>query len=699
MPKTIVTQTNQLSEVFSNVGLPFAIDIETSGLDYNKDFIVGIALHFSNDNAYYIVLKHTKELWDGSTYLEEYLSLDDIRAPLAGLLTQTVPICLHNSKFDLHFFDNIDITARESSIFDTLLAAQLLDENRQNGLKNLAPSIGIEYDKYHSHKKYKGFKNDEILGGSLQDVSLYAMNDVEATWKLYLLFDKQLRSAKEPRSDKLYSVFTDIWMPLSRVLREMEAHGVTVDREAAIKLRDEYTQKALDAKTIVLRAGYRQLVERYERGDILPDYYSKQIPPILADQVVEQNGQRYVDIHDVRVPVFRPTPRSNERFLEFNPGSPKQMHDLIYEQNYHTDVPLKMNPSGENLAVDKENLKIIQFYNPNVPAYVQSLLDWKESEKFISTYLDTFIEQTTPEDSRIHCSFNQAVNDQGQGGTVTGRISCSHPNMMNLPSRGAIGDQTRSLVIPEEGHDLIAADYNNFEMRVLGHYSQDETIMKAFSENLDLHIAMGAKITNTTYEALAERYVNDDKEAKKTRNLGKTINFAAAYGIGPTKLRRFILVNNEYELTQAETIRWLEEYDDLYNGAKEWKDSVARYIREHGYVATIGGRLRRLPDAFSKDRQKRGYAERQGINTIIQGSCGDIICEAMVAIQPCLKALQSTLLLQVHDELLATAPKARVEEAKVIMTMLMSRTPLAQGLRIPLLVEATNGANWYAAKS
>lgn len=639
-------------------------------------------------------------MWDGSTYLEEYISLDDLRIPLSGLLSQDVPIALHNSKFDYHFFEAAGISFSEK-IFDTLLAAQLLNENRSNGLKDLAYLVDMSYDKYMKHKKYAGFKNEEILGGTLIDVATYAVNDVRATWKLYLLFKEQLQSAKELRSENLYRVFTDIWIPLSHVLRKMETRGVHIDREKTQALLKEYSHRALVAKNEVLREGYKDIVERSKQGE-LPGYYAKQIPDELSAHIVEDDTGRHINIFGINIPVFRPTPRSNERFYEFNPASPKQMNALIYGNPLvpqDTEVPLKFNPSGDSLAVDKENLKIIQYYmKDETPAYIQSLLDWKESEKFVSTYLENFLVRTTDDDPRIHCSFNQAVNDQGTGGTVTGRLSCNNPNLMNLPSRGDIGDETRSLIVPEEGHVLIAADYNNFEMRVLGHYSQDEVIMKAFSEGLDLHIAMGAKLMNFTYEDLYERYSNGDPEARKTRSLGKTVNFASAYGIGPTKLRRFILVNNEHELTQEETIRWLEEYDDLYSGAKKWKKVVSDFVRNNGYVVTIGGRLRRLPDGASHDRQKRSYAERQGINTIIQGSCGDIICEAMVSLQPTLEALRGSMLLQVHDELLSTVPVENVELAKELIEITMAKGSLSRNLRIPLVVEAKEGYNWHQAK-
>lgn len=577
----------------------------------------------------------------------------------------------------------------------------MLDENRRNGLKELAHLVGIQYDKYQAHKKYKGFKNEEILGSTLQDAAIYAMTDVEVTWKLYELFKPALEHATEPLGDRLYSVFKDIWMPLSVVLRKMERKGIAIDRDQVIALKDEYEILANEAKHGVLREGYRMLLSRWESGESIPNYYIKQVPAELHTSVVERaDGTKYVDLYDLEIPVWKPTERSNERFIEFNPASPSQMKELLYDYSgiqLDADYPLRYTKNGD-LAVDKDNLKILIYYiKDDIPPFVNALLKWKEYDKFISTYLNRLIQDTTEDYVRIHGNFNQAANDQGKGGTVTGRLSSSNPNMQNIPSRDEIGERSRKLFVAGPNSNLIVADYNNFEMRLLGHYSNDQVIINAFAEGKDLHITMGAQLLGTEYDSLLERYVNGDPDAKRFRSLGKTLNFGITYGLGAKKLVRFLLVNNEYEISIDEAKRWIQLYDELYAGAYEWKARVRDFVRQHGYVATLYGRKRRLPGAFSRDRMERGYAERQAINTIIQGSCGDIICKAMVALQPCLEGLGGSLLLQVHDELLAEVPEGMEEMAKRIMEteMVGFVNPI---LRCPLLVEAHHGKNWYEAK-
>ena len=681
-------------------GENFATDIETDGLNYRTDNIVGVALYFESQKAYYIVVSHTKEKWDRSTYKESYIPVEELQEALNALFHQDVVICLHNSKFDLHFFDQKHITTG-ATIFDTLLAAQLLNENRSNGLKELAPLVNINYDKYQKHKKYKGFGVNDILGGALEDVAQYAMNDVEATFKLYTMFKDELENPREPMGDRLKDVFWDIWMPLSVVLRKMEARGVRIDRKQTQKLYDDYSQLATESKADVLKEGYKMLLEKFDEGYSLPNYYIKPVPKELANHVVERNdGTRFVELFGLEIPVWKPTPRSNERFIEFNPGSPIQMHELIYSYSgisVDPSIPLQYNKSGE-LKVDKDNMKMLIFYIQNeIPPFIRSLLKWKEYDKFITTYLNRLLQDTNENYDRIHGSFNQAVNDQGRGGTVTGRLSSSSPNLQNIPSRGDIGEKARQLYIASEGMTLVVADYNNFEMRVLGHYSQDKTILKAFENNEDLHIQMGAQLLSQSYDTLMERYLNDDKDAKKFRNLGKTLNFGITYGLGPQKLVRFLLVNNEYEIDYDEAKHWIALYNELYSGAHEWKQRVYEFVRQHGYVVTILGRKRRLPDAFSHERGLRAYAERRAVNSIIQGSCGDIICKAMVMLQPTLESFGGSLLLQVHDELLAEVPvKYETVAIKAMESMMVDWINLS--LRCPLVVEAHTGKSWGEAK-
>jgi DNA polymerase-1 len=204
-----------------------------------------------------------------------------------------------------------------------------------------------------------------------------------------------------------------------------------------------------------------------------------------------------------------------------------------------------------------------------------------------------------------------------------------------------------------------------------------------------------------------ENHPNHAK-AKELRQLGKTGNFALTYGMGPFKFQRRLLIDNNYEVEVAQAKEWIDGYNDKYKGAYEWKHGkendygqrvggVINYARRHGFVVTFGGRKRRLPNINSRDRKISSYAERQAINAIIQGSVGDVICEAMVPIQKALMGLGGSLLLQVHDELVAEVPKENSLLAKTIMEDMMVRE-CNKYLRVPQVADCHIGPSWGAAK-
>jgi DNA polymerase-1 len=204
-----------------------------------------------------------------------------------------------------------------------------------------------------------------------------------------------------------------------------------------------------------------------------------------------------------------------------------------------------------------------------------------------------------------------------------------------------------------------------------------------------------------SYEELKEWYDDENHpkhdEAKKLRMLGKTGNFALTYGMGARKFQRYLIVNNKYEITIEQAQEWIDGYNETYAGATAWKRKVTAFVKQHGYVATFGGRKRRLPGIFSKNSYERGYAERQGINAIIQGSVGDVICFAMTKIQPALVGLGGSILLQVHDELVAEVPIENGELAKVIIEDLLVRD-CNKKLSVQQVADASLGLSWGGAK-
>ena len=697
MSETILSHERLIEVLPTWFGQSFAFDTESTGLDPRTDRMLGVSLCFEDERSYYIVFEHTKERWDGSTYVETYVDrqagLDSLRALFAQ---PDVVMVAHNMKHDLHFMANAGIVIL-GRVFDTLLAAQLLDENRSNGLKSLAPLVGIEYDKYQELQKYTEYSKDEILGVPLGDTAQYAIYDAEATWKLYLRFKEEM--VGQP----FESMFYDVWMPTMLTLREMEDAGISIDLPQVAKLVEEHEKVTNELEVSIRREGLRMIAGM--EPEQIPDLYLEKASQDILDRMYEDDdGYSRVDIDGVDLPVIThdmkgKTSRWAPRVPTFNTGSDRQIMDLIFTHyNISEDFPvyLKRTKGGE-LSVDKDNLATIAYFlGDEAPLVIKQILEWRKSDKFLSTYLRVLLTKVD-ENGKIHTSFNQAVSDHGTGGTATGRLSSNTPNLQNIPSRGAIGEEARKLFIAEDGHELIVADYSNLELRILGHYSKDKQIIQAFAEGYDLHSLTAAGQNNIDYQTFVDEYNNENPEYKAMRMIGKTSNFALTYGMGPKKFQRYLLVNNKQYVEVDEAARLIAQFDETYAGAAEWKRKAIQYARRLGYAKTIGGRLRRLPDLNSRDRYLAMRAERQAINACIQGSASDIILEAMTPLNQMLNTIGGRLLLQVHDEVVTQVPKDVVHIAIPVIENLLVGFANPK-LVIPLVVEAHAAASWGLAK-
>jgi DNA polymerase-1 len=678
-------------------GRDFAFDVETTGTKFRKDRLLGLALTF-NDDHYYIVIEHTVEDWVGNTFLRQFIDRNDFANAVRGLFAQRdVVMVAHNAKFDLHFLTKLGLSV-EGKLFDTMIAARLIDENRRLGLKELASLIGMELTEYSELPHYPGFGKKDILGVSLPNVAYYAMNDTEATWRLYEKFRVQLVE------EKVEHAFRTIWMPLLVVLQQMEAAGIALDLDKVRELMVEYKAKAERHENMIVAAGREMLAEA--DPETLPSYYIRTATAAEIEGIYEDMNGRLVTESDGHVlPVNIPTGKRGQalkpRVLTFNLGSPKQLGDLVYKHlkvDTTKGIRLKTNDDG-TFKVDKDNLETLNFYlGDDAPPILKEIVEWRKATKFISTYLERFLEDADPDDfNSITTNFNQA-GETDKGGTRTGRLSSNEPNLQNIPSRGEVGKASRSLFLAREGHALLVGDYAQMELRMLAHFSQDPDLAQAFVEEKDLHILTGAAFARLDYEELKARYDAGDREAWEFRQLGKTGNFALTYGMGPRKFQRYLIVNNQYEISIEEAGEWINQYNKMFPRANKWKDEVRAEVRRNGYVKTLAHCKRRLPDIHSQDQYVRFHAERQAINAIIQGSCGDVMGKVMPYVQAAIAPFGATLLLQVHDELVAEAPLEHAQTCTNIMQQLMMDVPNPK-LRIPMKAEVHQGPSWGAAKS
>lgn len=354
---------------------------------------------------------------------------------------------------------------------------------------------------------------------------------------------------------------------------------------------------------------------------------------------------------------------------QFNIRSAQQLGDVLFNG---LGLPAPRKTKGGQASTSQQTLEKLAGQHP----VVDSILQYRKLEKMRSTYLDPLPRLVDPQ-GRIHTTFNQKA-------TATGRLSSSNPNLQNIPVRGPLGKRMRSCFIAGPGRLLVSADYSQVELRVLAHVSQDPALLEAFRNGEDIHARTAALVYD----------LPPDQVSPDQRCNAKTINFGLIYGMGAQKLAQ------ELKISTAQAKDFIARYFERLQGLKEFYEGVEASARKHGFVTTLGGRRRLLPDINSASGQAAALARRQAINTVIQGSAADIIKLAMLAVarDERLRELDARLLLQVHDELLLEVPADAAEEAGALVARLMQDVcPAGKELSVPLLVDWGTGHDWGAA--
>ena len=350
----------------------------------------------------------------------------------------------------------------------------------------------------------------------------------------------------------------------------------------------------------------------------------------------------------------------------FNIRSAQQLGEVLF---HRLNLPTGSKTRGGQASTSQDVLEKLSGHHP----VVDTLLEFRKLEKLRSTYLEP-LPRLMGQDGRIRTTFNQLA-------TATGRLSSSNPNLQNIPVRGPLGRRMRACFTAPAGMRLISADYSQIELRVLAHLSRDETLLSAFREGADIH----ARTASLLYELPQESVTPDQR-----RN-AKTINFGLIYGMGPQKLAQ------ELKIPLSEARAFMARYFERLQGLKQFYENVEAQAQEQGYVTTLAGRRRPLPDIQAESQQARALARRQAFNTLIQGSAADIIKLAMLAVHsdPLLHDLKARLLLQVHDELLLEVPTEMASQAGERVAELMGSVhPGGITLDVPLKADWGAAENW-----
>ncbi len=570
----------------------YSFDTETTGIDPLISNLVGMSFSLTKNEAYYVPAPNdfeaAKEL---VTKFKDILESDEI-----------VKIG-QNIKYDMLVLRKYGVIL-DGPIFDTMIAHYLLNPELRHNMDYLA----------ETYLKYQTIHIDELIGpkgknqknmSQLQPAQIvdYAAEDADVTLQLKEIFEKEIES------NQLSQLLYEIELPLLKVLCEMEANGVRVDKNALKESSIVLTNKLQEVeKEIIELAGY-----------------------------------------------------------EFNINSSRQVGEILFER-LKVIEKAKKTKTGQ-YTTSEETLEGIKDKHP----IISKILQYRGLKKLLSTYIDALPELINPETGKIHTSFNQAT-------TATGRLSSTNPNLQNIPIRDEEGREIRRAFIPDEGCTFLSVDYSQIELRIMAHLSQDPSMIEAFVEDQDIHAATAAKIYK----------IGINEVSKDMRRKAKTANFGIIYGISVFGLA------DRLTIPRSEAKELIDGYFATYPQVKKYMEESIQIAKNQGYVETIFGRKRFLPDINSKNAIVRGYAERNAINAPIQGSAADIIKVAMVNIAKRFKneSIRSKMILQVHDELNFSVFNEELSHVEQVVKEEMEN---AIQLLVPLKVETGTGKNWLEA--
>ena len=416
----------------------------------------------------------------------------------------------------------------------------------------------------------------------------------------------------------------------------------------------------------------------------------------MIDDKISQNTQHKL-LHEIELPLAKVLAQMEElgfavdkegiaEYGEIMQNKIDRLQDLVYEEvgyQFNLNSPKQLGealfiklglPAGKKTktgySTNAEVLEKLRYEHP----VGELILEYRTLAKIKSTYCDGLL-KVVEEDGRIHSSFNQTE-------TRTGRISSTEPNLQNIPVRTDVGRELRKFFVAKEGCVLVDADYSQIELRVLAHVANDSGMIEAFKENDDIHRNTAAQVFHMPREMVTPLM----------RSRAKAVNFGIIYGIGAFSLAKNIGV------TRKEAEEYIKTYLDHFSGVRNYMTNVVEHAKETGYVETLFGRRRYLPELSSSNFNLRSFGERVAMNMPIQGTAADIIKIAMIRVVHRLEkeGLRARLILQVYDELIVEAPK---EEAPLVQQLLTEEMEQAIHLSVPMVAEATIGKTWYDAKA
>lgn len=722
-----VSKLKKLAEKMKDLQ-EFAFDTETNTLQVageNKEFIcVGISISWGRFNNYYIPMGHRR--------VEDYkrnLSIEVVQEYLQPIFNrEDVRIIGHNLKYDMHVLKRIGISIATKDFFDTMLASWLLDENTPNGLKQIT-SDNLNVPQTHfaevinnvpaEVKKEFGLKatNKATFDLTLIDESaFYALDDPFYTYYNYMYLLDEL---EKEGMDKIY--FKKM-IPFMIVLFNMEERGITVDREA------------LDEMNVNITKDMENLL--YDMTEILGVEFNpnsnQQLQAILFGYVKdikkpdEVNPKKGISpIQEIREKYEGKKNWTEERIQKKIADLWAKYDETMCEWKVFVENGFDFKPTSTTSAgapsTDSGSLWTLSHKEYKVKRkregveFCSLLLEYKRLAKLKSAFIDG-LESQLYDDGKAHCSFNQI-------GTTSGRISCSSPNLQQLPK--AHGDEDNYAIrklfigsidpVTKKRKKIIAVDYSNLEIRCTAHLSGDPLLLDMFAHGKDIH--------GTTAINMFELTDCDDKSVKQKhpdlRQAAKVLNFLLIYGGSASalydslkydrsapidlgdkehlaKYKKFG-VKNGVDVAQV----YIDKYFDSYKGVAQMIRENKKFARKHGFVYTIIKRKRRLEGINSSDNKIRSYCERLATNARVQGTASDIVSSAQVRLEndPWFEEHRCYMLVQVHDEVVYECPEEYVEEAEERIKAIMAK-PFGENvsLKVELKSDSDSGHSYNEAK-
>lgn len=628
----------------------YVLDVETTGLDIYNDILVGICLYTPGETSAYVPFNHTDLQ---NVRVADQMSEEQVRDIVIPYLQDQELRCInHNIKFDNKKLAWDWKQTIVNIYWDTLIAGYVLNENEPHGLKPL-------YNKYILHGKGSSEDYGDLFEGipfnyvPIEVATVYGANDGFKTYALYK-FQAQYLREDHPREDfrKMYYVFREVEMPLIPLCTDMEMRGVEIREDFAKELSEDFNKEMVEVEA-------------------------------KCDAYVDQFKQYILDHNNLM--------RLTKGTCKINYSSPQQVAALFYDIFKLRSVSRK-EPRGTgdkiiqkflSTAKKKDTKKSREFAE-----FLENYQRFKEIKKLLGTYVDKIPQVKEPKINAVYTTYNQY-------GAKTGRFSSSDTvskiNLQNIPSKEK---RIRKIFKARDGYKLVGGDFSQIEPRVLAFLSGDESMINAYKEGKDLYAIMGSQVYQLPYEDCREFYPDGtvNAEGKHRRTTMKSVLLGIMYERGATA------IGEQFNKSAEWAQQLIDNFYKSFPKINQYRLKIENMAETYGYVTTITGRKRRLPDMQLEDKDDYRYQEahRQSLNSVIQGSSADIMKLSMIAIynDPRYKALDCHMIITVHDELIMEVPEDHIKEGAELLVGTMKRVGHSL-IDLPMSVDAEVNDYWY----